>query len=308
MQAIKKILPSSLDLGLLRTLALVIEVGSFSAAAEKLGITQPAVSAQMRQLERRLSVRLIERVGRHARPTAAGADLLAHLPHIEAAVEAALGAVAPHALGVTGRVRLGTGATACLYFLPSILRRLHQEFPALSVVVSTGNTDDYVRRIEENTLDLALVTLPAAGRSLALTPILEDEFVAVCPVGEDRLPVKLTPDVLQGRPLLLFEPRASTRRLIDDWFAARQLKPQPVMELGSVEAIKELVAAGLGWSILPKMAVAGRGARSDLEVRPLRPRLQRTLALIVRRDKPLSKGLQQVFNAIVQEARRTRRP
>jgi len=292
-------LDKSLNLDQLKSFALIVETGSFSAAAERLGLTQPAVSLQLRQLERRLSVRLIERVGKRARPTTAGTELLRHVQHIETAVEAAVEALAGHASGIAGRVRLGTGATACLHFLPPVLRALRERYPALGIVVGTGNTDEYVRKVEENTIDLALVTLPVSGRALAVTPVMEDEFVAIGRKNQAPLKARVAPADLQGLPLVLFEPTANTRRLIDRWFASAGLTPRPVMELGSVEAIKEMVAAGLGYGIVPGMSVTGRAAHSELKVSRLQPRMGRTLALVMRRDKPVSRGMRLVFDAVV---------
>jgi DNA-binding transcriptional LysR family regulator len=298
-------LEKNLNLDQLRSFALVVEAGSFSAAADRLGLTQPAVSLQVKLLERRLGVRLIERVGKRARPTVAGLALLQHVSQIENAVEAAIDAVADHAAGVTGRVRLGCGATACLYFLPPVLRALRAQFPALSIVVSTGNTDDYVRKVEENTIDLALVTLPAGGRSLVATPVRDDEFVAIGRRDGAPLKARVSPADLMPLPLVLFEPAANTRKLIDRWFAAAGLTPRPVMELGSVEAIKEMVAAGLGYGVVPGMSMAGRGAHPDLKASRLSPRMHRTLALVARRDKPVSKGMRILFDAVVSAGRKS---
>ena len=114
------------NLDQLGTFVEVIERGSFSAAADRLDLTQPAVSLQVRQLEKRLGVRLIERVGRRARPTPAGGELLVHARHIAEAVAAAQESLAPYASGAIGRVRIGSGATACIHFLPSVLRDLRQ--------------------------------------------------------------------------------------------------------------------------------------------------------------------------------------
>lgn len=284
-----------LNLDQLRTFAMVVEQKSFSAAAARLGVTQPAVSLQVRQLEKRFGVKLIERVGRRAAPTAAGADLLTHARDVEAALAAASEAMAPHAAGAAGRVRLGTGATACIYLLPNVLRDLRQRFPALEIVVSTGNTPEMLRAVEENRLDVALVTLPAAGRMLDVRPVLDDEFVVVAPRGT-RLPREITAAELAKLPLVQYEPGANTRRVVDDWAlrAGRPLKP--VMELGSVEAMKELVGAGLGCSVLPRMALRGR--HEPFAVRSLKPRLYRKLALVLRRDKPLTKGLRELVRVI----------
>ncbi|MBB1623771.1 LysR family transcriptional regulator [Achromobacter sp. UMC71] len=289
-----------LNLDALRTFAQVIELGSFSAAAERGGITQPAVSLQVRQLERRFGLKLVERVGRRAGPTAAGLELLTHIRAIDAALVQAEQAMTAHASQVTGRVRLGTGATACTYLLPPLLADLRRRFPALDVVASTGNTSDMLRGLENNTLDMGLVTLPAPGRMIEATPVLEDEFVAIFPArGPFAIPDTATPQALAALPLVLFEPGARTRRLVDDWFEAAGIAAKPIMELGSTEAMKEIVAAGLGCAVLPKLAVSGAGQRSALALRPLTPRLSRTLAIVVRRDKPLSRGLRHLQEALL---------
>ncbi|BBK32740.1 DNA-binding transcriptional LysR family regulator [Stella humosa] len=274
----------------------VVRLGSFSAAAARLNLTQPAISLQLRQLEQRLGVRLIERVGRRATATAAGLELMGHAARIEAALLAAGEAMASHAKGEVGRVRIGTGATACIYLLPPVLAGLRQRLPALEIVVTTGNTPEILRAVEDNLLDAALVTLPAPGRMFQVRPIVEDPFVAIFPAGEE-LPARATPGLLSARPLVLFEPGARTRSLVDAWFLAGGLPARPMMELGSVEAIKEMVGAGLGCSVLPGMAMAAGHPR--LAWRPLSPRLARSLALVMRQDKPLSRGLRETVAALV---------
>jgi DNA-binding transcriptional LysR family regulator len=141
MQSIKNDLALSINFEQLRTFSLVLELGSFSAAAERLGVTQPAVSVQVKQLERRLGVRLIERVGRRVGATPAGADLMAELPNVATALTNAINAATFHSAGVAGRVRLGTGGTGCLYLLPPVLRDLRARYPLLDIIVSTGNTE-----------------------------------------------------------------------------------------------------------------------------------------------------------------------
>ncbi len=287
-----------LSLDQLQTFADVVELKSFSAAAERRNLTQPAVSLQVKQLEARLGLRLIERIGRHAQPTPAGRDLLVHVGRVFDAVAGALDAVAAHREGRLGRVRLGTGATACIYLLPAALRALREKFPALEIVVSTGNTPDMLKALEHNTVDLALVTLPAPGRMFQVTAIRDDELVAIFPRGGERPPPRVTAQDLAGRALVLYETGAHARRVIDDWFLRAGLAAKPVMELASVEAIKKLVEAGMGCAVLPRLAV-GRGAAQDgIMVRPLAPRLHRRLGLVLRRDKQLDRGLREVVRAI----------
>jgi DNA-binding transcriptional LysR family regulator len=287
-----------LSLDQLQTFAQVVDGGSFSAAAQRLELSQPAVSLQVRQLEKRLGVRLVERVGRRAAPTAAGEELLVHVRSIDAAVSSALEAMARHSKGVMGRVRLGTGATACIYFLPPVLRELRNRFPSLSIIVHTGDTPDILKAIEENTIDVGLVTLPAPGRMFDVTPVLEDEFVAMASADSIKLPGKTTPSNLSKLPLVLHQASANTRILVNQWFTHAGLTLRPIMELDSVEAIKELVGAGLGCSIVTRMALPDTGRRRKMTVRSLSPRLYRKLAIVLRRDKPVHRSLREVVSAI----------
>ncbi|NDL58678.1 LysR family transcriptional regulator [Phytoactinopolyspora mesophila] len=286
------------NLAQLHAFAEVVEAGSFSGAAERLNLTQPAISLRVRQLEERLGVRLVERVGKRVTPTAAGAQLLVHSGRIEGAVASAMEALAPYATGQAGRVRLGTGATACIYVLPSILRSLRRRMPALELVVRTGNTTDILKLVEENRLDVALVTTPAPGRIFEVTPVLSDELVVIAPADDDALPHTVTPGTLSTLPLVLYEPGGHSRRLVDDWFARAGIAVKPIMELGSVEAIKELVGAGLGYAILPGMAVREESERAAIVARPLSPLLHRELALVVRRDKPVHRGLEETIETL----------
>jgi DNA-binding transcriptional LysR family regulator len=282
----------------LHTFVQVIELGSFSAAAERLHVSQPAVSLQVRALERRLGVRLVERVGKRATSTAAGTELIRHARRIEDAVAAALDGMATYASGTLGRVRIGTGATACIYLLPPALRNLRRRFPTLEITVTTGNTADVLKALDENTLDLGLVTLPAAGRMLEVTPVLEDAFVAIAAADDDRLPAVVTPAALAKLPVILYEAGGNTRRIVDQWFARAGVSVAPVMDLGSVEAIKEVVGAGLGCAVLPGSAIRKTGERVPIVARPLSPKLQRELALVIRRDKTLTRGLQETIKAL----------
>lgn len=287
-----------LNLDHLRTFAHVIDLGSFSAAAQRLQISQPGVSLQVRQLERQLGIRLIDRVGRRATATTAGEELLVHARRIDGTVAAALAAMLRHSKGTVGRVRLGTGATACIYFLPPVLRSLRARFPELDIVVSTGNTSSILKAIEENTVDMGFVTLPAPGRMFDVRPVLDDEFVLCAGAAATKDAGKMGPTELARLPLILYESGANTRILLDQWAMRAGISLKPVMELGSVEAIKEVVRAGLGCGVIPHMAVRRASGRRGLIVRPLSPKLHRKLAIVLRHDKPLQRSLREVVSAV----------
>src|SRR5687767_8304961 len=115
----------------LRTFLSVVETGGITTAAQALGLTQPAASQQLRELERALGIRLLERVSGRAVPTAAGRALIEPARRARAAVEDARAVASAHRAGETGRVRLGTGATACIHLLPAVLATLNEAMPGL---------------------------------------------------------------------------------------------------------------------------------------------------------------------------------
>jgi DNA-binding transcriptional LysR family regulator len=217
--------------------------------------------------------------------------LLAHSEQIDRAVNSAVQSVSAFSQEVNGSLTLGTGATACIHLLPPLLQHLRQQHPLLTVGVTTGNTLDIVRAVEENRLDLGLVTLPVQGRSLAVTAMLDEEFVTIYASRETEMPAVYT-------PLIAFEAGSGTRDLIDRWFRSAGLAVTPVMQLGSIEAIKRMVRAGLGYSIVPRMAVERVEDRDGLRVHSLAPRLYRQLAVVMRQDKIVTKGIAEMLRLL----------
>lgn len=288
-----------LNLDHLTTFRLVISRGTFSGAAEALGLSQPAVSLQIRQLEQALQVRLIERTSRGIKPTPAGITLCEHCIKIDAAVGAAVESVSLHSDDITGTVTVGTGATACIHLLPPLLQELRQTHPLLKVDVRTGNTSDIVRGVEENRIDIGLVTLPAAGKCLSITPLGTEEFVIILekdPAERDIKP--LSAEDLLSLPLIIFEPGSGTRSLIDEWFRDAGQVARPVMELGSIEAIKRMVRAGLGYGIVPRMSVESPEESRGLSVYSMAPALHRTLGTVIREDRIMSRGIKAVLKRL----------
>ena len=274
----------------LRTFIAAMESGSVSAAARSLELTQPAASLQLRELERLLGARLFDRARGRLIPTPAGAALLAPARRAQAAVEDAVEAVAGHRAGEAGRLRVGTGATACIYLLPTPLAAVRRRMPGLAITVATGNTREILERVEAGDLDVAIVTLPISEtRTLTRTRLLADPQLALLPKAMAPPGRGIEAAAIARLPLILYEAGGVTRAITDAWFRRAGLAPEPVMELGSVEAIKVLVGSGLGAAILPRLAL--QEAVPGTLVRPLRPPLARDLALVLRKEKVRDRGL-----------------
>jgi DNA-binding transcriptional LysR family regulator len=287
----------SLNLDQLRALLKVVELGSFSAAARQLHLTQPAVSLQVRELERRFGVRLIERLGKQAHATAPGATLLACARRIFQECEAADAAMRPYRDGWIGRVQIGATNTMLVHMLPPILRELSRAHPGIDLYVTNMPTRESVARILENRLDLALVTLPVEKGHLRITPLLPERLVAIFPPGSRNLPDEITPEFAARQPLLMEHTGGAVYALVSRWLSGLGALPRPPMHLGTIEALRSAVASDLGMSIVPESAVAGPA--SNVVVRPLRPRLSRTLALIEHCNKPNTPALEIVRNALL---------
>lgn len=274
-----------------RTFLAVVEAGSVSTAARTLHLTQPAVSQQLRELERTLGVRLLDRAAGKVIPNAAGAALLEPARRAAAAAEDAAAVAAEHGRGDVGRLRLGTGATACIHLLPPVLAAVKRAMPGLAVTVAIGNTAEILPRLEAGDLDVALVTLPVpASRALSVTRLLSDPLLALLPEADTPAGEgSITAEQLGRLPLILYETGGNTRAATDAWFRRAGVTPRPVMELGSVEAIKTLVGSGLGGAVLPALAL--RDPVPGAAARVLRPAASRELGYVLRREKVRDRGL-----------------
>ena len=285
----------SLNPDQLKTLIAVVEYGGFSAAAQRLHLSQPAVSQQIHELEGRLGVPLVERMGKRAYASAAGAELIEHARRILAANDNAANAMRRYKDGWLGRVRLGASSTALTYRLPPVLRTLRERHPDIELVVTTGSTTGVVERMLENRIDIGLVTLPVDEKALMVERVLDDELVAILPPGERGSGLAIGARELSRYPMITEFKRARTAKLVSDWLAAQGELVRPAMEIESIEAITQCVSAGLGAAIVPRVAVAA----ADVVVRPLRPRLKRSLAVIQRLDKADEPALRYVREALM---------
>ncbi len=283
----------------LKTLTEVVQLESFTRAAKRLNLSQPAVSLQIRELEARLGVRLVDRMGKRAYATAAGRELIDHARRINSEMETALASMRRHKEGWLGRVRLGASTTALIYHLAPVLQRLRLEQPNIDLLVTSGTTSAVVERILRNEIDLGVVSLPVVERMVEVTPLKEERLVAIFPAGMPDIPDEITPADFAQLTLILEHARAHVKMLIIDWLSRSGFEPRPAMELDNMEAVKRMVAAGLGASIIPAGAIGDVARDADIAVRELCPPLSRTLALVRRRNKPEDTALRRVREAIL---------
>ncbi len=246
-----------MDLRQLEILQAIAETGSFTACGRKLNVSQSAVSRQILLLEEELGEPLFLRVGRHVRMTAAAESLVQLGQRMFQDLRETVGAITDRTRDLRGTLRLSGGMTVCLYVFPPLLKHLRRVHPNLEVRLTVATAERSVQEIRAGRVDAGLLTLPVDEHDLVALPVLREELLIVAtpkhPLARRR---RIQPPDLASQPFVLFEPGSATRRVIDRFFAARNIEPVVVMETENVEIIKGMVKTGLGIGIVPYQAVA----------------------------------------------------
>ncbi|MFG0686727.1 LysR family transcriptional regulator [Pseudomonas sp. WSY_20] len=270
-----------ISLDRLRTLVVISQLGSFAAAARQLNLAPPTISLHVAELESRVGATLLTRTRGQVRPTVIGETLLVRARRLLADAEMALDEVRNQVQGLTGRVRLGASTGAIAHLLPEALKHLRSEHPGIDVQVQVLTSQASLVQLREGLLDIGLVALPqVAGKGLAVTAWRRDPILAYMP-ADWQPPAAVTPQWLAERPLILNDSSTQLSRVCTEWFAAAGLHPQPRIELNYNDAVKRLVGAGYGATLLPQ---EGEAMEADprLVCRPLRPGLWRQLGIACR--------------------------
>lgn len=262
--------------------------GHLTRAARRLHLTQPAVSAQLRGLEEQLGVSLFHRTPKGMVLTEAGEVYRTHVARAATWISDGRAALDDLANLQTGALSIGAGATATTYLLPPLLRAYNVAHPGIRIHVREQGSAAVADAVRDGTLDLGIVTLPVADtRGLTLTPWQEDELRLIVPPTHPLADQRTFQwKALQHQPLVLFEAGAAVRRLIDRELTAHGVLAQPVMELRSIESIKQMVAQGIGAAFVSEHAL-----RPDEGLLPAKGRApRRQLAWCVRADRELSRS------------------
>lgn len=273
----------NLSLDQLKALETVIDLGSFTAAARRLDLSQPAISRQVSELEQRLGVRLVERLGKKAFATAAGQEVIGHARRIAAEADAASATMRRHRDGHLGRLRLGTLPSILNYLLLPNAKAFREKHPDIDLILRTGMTPELIALLADNQIDLALGTLPVNDRLIDVHELRSDPQLALLPPGWD-VPDAITPEYMMSRTLIL-DGLSRTDTLVREWLRAAGHEPRPAMEISYIEGIKNVVGAGLGMSVLPSFTLRAEIAAGTLIVRPLDPPIVRTMVLLQHRHK-----------------------
>jgi DNA-binding transcriptional LysR family regulator len=280
---------SRIPLAPLQTFHLVCRHQSFSQAARQLGVSQPAVTQQIRRLERSIGLTLFDRIGRRVVATDAGRTLDTYAQRIFHMLDAARDAIDSLAGVQTGHLMIGASRTAGAYYAAGLLDRFKHRYPGVQVSLTVGNSETILERVLDFSLHAALIAGPSDNPHVTSVPLIRDRLLVIVAPGH-RLDRKTAVGIeeLHAYPLILREPGSGTRRVIERALRAKGLDVVPSMELESNEAIKSAVADGVGIGFMAQAAAAGDVGAGRLVARPLREPLYLDFSLIYHRDRTLS--------------------
>jgi DNA-binding transcriptional LysR family regulator len=292
-----------MDLDQLHTFLEIVRLKSFSKAAQTCYRTQPAISAQVRQLEQELNTTLFERLGTKIALTTAGRIFAEHAEKILDMRRRAQDAINELEMVPRGELVIAANEATCIYVLPVVFSEYKKQFPNVQLSVDRSYGSRVVDAVLDNLADFGITQLPAHEKKLQVARIHSDEIVLLLP-GKHPLASKkyVTPRDLLGHPLLLPK-TGTTRARLNTWLESVEDEIKISMELDSTEMIKRFVMAGLGYSFLAASHCREEVGSGKLSAVSLGPEpMYRKVALIYRKDKALSKAALGFIQVILEHA------
>lgn len=275
-----------MDIASLKAFVAVAETGSFSGAAARLFLTQPAVSKRVASLERELKTPLFDRIGHRITLTEAGSTLLLKARLILDEIEESRRLVANLSGAISGPLQLATSHHIGLHRLPPVLREYSRRHPGVELDIRFMDSEAACTAVAAGALELAVVTLPESETPpLIRLPVWDDPMHIAAgaehPLAKTR-PGSLAP--LAEYPVILPEADTFTRQIIERKFRAEKLNLKVGLETNYLETIRMMVSIGLGWSVLPETLFDHELIRLEIPGFSLR----RTLGIVRHRDKTMS--------------------
>src|SRR6188472_2505214 len=252
----------------------VVERRSFSQAAERLGVTQPAVSLQVRALEKRLGTQLLDRSGRRVEPTEAGWHLYRGAQKMLALQDQLVADVTASAEGdLAGDLVLGASTGPAAVVLPVVLAEFQCRHPDVRIFLSVSDTHTVVERVGARELELGIVGASRRHRGVRFEPFFSDEVILACPPDHPFAGRTVSLDELRGAGLILMQEGAGVRQIVEDSLRRQGVRLRDLdvrLELGLQESVRRAVEAGYGVTFLSRTAVesdlaAGRLAEARVE-------------------------------------------
>ena len=256
-----------MDTRQLQAFCAVVEKKSFSQAAEQLGVTQPAVSLQVRALEQRLGQSLLDRSGRRVEPTEAGRRLYTSAQRMLALEEQLLEEVSADDGRLAGTLAIGASTGPGAHLVPLLLCEFQREHPDLHVALSIWDTQTVIEHVAGRELELGVVGALRRHRSLEFEPLVRDEIVLAVPPGHHAAGGTITVEELKEETLIVMQEGAGVRQVVEEELRRAGLRlrgVEPKLELGLQESVKSAVAAGFGVAFISRTAIEGELAAGRL--------------------------------------------
>ena len=240
-----------LDSRQLRAFSVLARTGSFTRTAHELHLTQSAISYAMKALEEEIGCRLLDRVGKSVVLTQAGEQLLARAGKILDEMTAARLELSHLGKWGSSRLRIGASTTACQYVLPAVLREFKESFPRCAISIEPGDTPEAIASLRAHRIDLAVNLEPRREDALEFRPLFTDELLfALSPIHPWAKSGRIPRDDIARQHYILYGKTSYTFQMIEEYFRQEKIVLHSLLDLGNMEAIKELVKLGLGISIL----------------------------------------------------------
>ena len=254
-----------MDLHQLRGFYEIARTRSFTRAADKLFLSQPAISLQVKALEGELGEPLFDRKRREIRLTEAGEVLFKYVQQVFDGLEDARNEIAALHNEVRGRLVVGTSDTNCTYILPDVLEEFRRCYPGVDLDIRNRISPEIVNLVAADGVDIGLVTLPVRHRDVQEHALLQRQDVLICRPDHclgGRKRIRLAD--ITSFPLLVLERGSTSRQLLDVALLKENVSPPIAMELGGIEVLKRFVEIGLGLAIVPQVAIAQEVKRGQL--------------------------------------------
>ena len=302
-----------MDFDQLHTFLEIVRLKSFSKAAQTCYRTQPAISAQVRQLEQELRADLFERFGSRISFTTAGRIFAGHAEQMLELRRRAQDTIAELETNPRGELVIAANEATCIYILPTVFSVYRGLFPAVQLQVDRSYATRVVEAVAENSADFGLTQLPVDEKRLQVVDIHKDEICAIVPAGHPLAGRKMVEAQEVTEFYLLLPKQGKTRTRLNQWLEPVEERIRISMELDSTEMMKRFVIAGLGVSFLAASNCREEVAAGRLSAITLAPEpMVRRLGLIYRRDKALSKAalgfIQVVMENVGEVSARSRAP
>jgi DNA-binding transcriptional LysR family regulator len=262
---------------------------SFTKAAETLHMTQPAVTFQVRQLEEYFNTRLFDRTHNRISLTEAGGKVYQYADRIFELYAEMENTVREMTGEISGSLTIGASTTIAEYMLPALLGDFRSQYPDVSIHLKVSNTEGIVSMVESNAIDLGVVEAPVSNKNLVVDRCRNDRLVGIVPQGHelsDRTTIAI--DELLDYPFICREEGSGTREVINEYICSNddcQQTMKIAMELGSPEAVKGAVEAGMGISIVSNATIQKELRLGTLVALQLDPPLERPFSFVHQKQK-----------------------